>query len=100
MHAVIDLTGRVVVGKQVKLAVSTTAIGLTIPTGVKPNAAVITVTAQPLRWLANGDDPKADEGLIVAAFGEIVLSNYGDITRFKAIRQGGTDAQIDVLFYS
>lgn len=94
------MEGRSPIGKQVKLAVADSAVSLTLPTsGILPRAAEVTIGAASVRWLATGDTPKADEGMLAAANTTITLNTYRECANFKAIRTGSTSAQADITYY-
>lgn len=64
-----------------------------------PEKVIINVFDAPLRWRADGTDPDANTGNIALPGGfDIVLENRNDIENFKAIRQGTSDAEINVSY--
>ncbi len=63
-------------------------------------AAKVTVIAQPLTYTEQGTDPVVGSvGTPVVATTEIFLASLDAIRKFKAIRTGGTDAEIEVVYY-
>ena len=92
------------VGQQT-LTVSTTSIGLTIPTGIAPSHAIIQVTVANIRWRADETDPTTSAGIIVAAGSNIEfmdpLFNYeGIIRNIEFIRDDAADATLEIAFFS
>ena len=82
-----------------QVAVSTTAVALpSIPS--KASYAIVNVNAQPLRYRDDGTVPTATVGMPLAAGDEIALVSPAQIRAFRAIRSGGTDAEINVSYYS
>jgi hypothetical protein len=80
-----------------QVTVGTTAVGLTVPPGA--TKAVIRVDAQPVRFRDDGTNPTSSTGFlfkdndIFEAYGESILQG-------KFIRDGGTNATLNVLYYS
>jgi hypothetical protein len=72
-----------------------TATALTVPDGAK--VALIQAETQDLRWLDDGNDPAADEGMLLEA-GKDFFYN-GDLTKIKLIAavSGGV---ANILFYA
>ena len=92
------------VGQQT-LTVSTTSIGLTIPTGIYPSHAIIQVTTANVRWRADETDPTTSAGIIVAAGSNIEwtdpLINYeGLIRNVEFIRDDSVDAVLEIAYFS
>jgi len=92
------------VGIQNALSVSTVAVSLTVPTGTTPTHALIQVTGADIRWRADGTAPTTSAGVVVKADSYIEfmdpLEDYrGIIANFQAIRDGGTDATLEVAFF-
>lgn len=80
-----------------QLTVSTSAVGLTVPSGA--SRAVIRVEAQPLRFRDDGANPTSTVGFPKVATNEFEL--YGNSMRAaRFIRSGGTDAVLEVLYYA
>lgn len=62
--------------------------------------AKIVVEAQSLRYTEDGTDPVATTTGVLAAAGTVIaLKGLGAIRRFKAIREGGSDSTIEVVYY-
>lgn len=93
---------------QQTLSVSTAAVGpLTKPTNLRPRHALIYVGANPIRWRADGSDPTATAGMVVAAGGYInwtdPLVDYSAlIDRAKFIRDTAAagDATLEIAFFN
>lgn len=80
-----------------QVTVSTTAVALTVPSGA--TKAVVKVVAQPARFRDDGVAPTSAVGFLLAA--DDVLEIYGDSLRQASfIRSGGTNAVLEVLYYS
>lgn len=66
----------------------------------KARAAKVTVIAQPLIYTEEGADPVASTtGTPAVATDQFWLHSYEAVRDFKAIRSGGTDAEIEVVYY-
>jgi hypothetical protein len=78
-----------------QLTVSTTSVGLTVPAGT--TLAVAQVQAQPIRYRDPGT-PTATVGHRADANTTLVLCG-GSVGAFRAIREGATDATLQVTFY-
>ena len=79
------------------LTVSTAAVGLTIPSGT--TLVILQVNDQPLRWRADGTDPTASAGHTQLAEDVFQLTVPEDISAFRAIRKGGTDSELDIIYF-
>ena len=85
-----------ILGSFQQLTVSTTAVGLTVPRGTK--MTVLSVESNPIRYRDDLTDPTAAVGVLVGTGSTLVLC--GDsVSRFRAIRQTGSDALLNVSFY-
>jgi hypothetical protein len=96
-----------------KLTVAGTAVGFT-PANYKNVAAgsaqldatSALVTADgtagtnDVRWRCDGTDPVAGTGHLLAGGKVLMLKGYGNITKFRAIREGGTSGTLEVTFFS
>lgn len=80
-----------------QITVSTSAVGLTLPKGAI--RAVVGVEAQPLRYRDDGTNPSASVGYLVVAGGTVEVYGSTALSKFKAIRSGGTDAVLNVNYY-
>lgn len=80
-----------------QLTVSTTAIGLSVPAGA--TRAVVYVEAQPIRWRDDSTAPTSSVGVLIAAAASFELPSVQSLNGFKAIRSGGTDATLNVVYY-
>jgi len=63
------------------------------------NKAVLTVEDATLRYKDSGADPTATEGLKVYIGGTIFLNSRQSLTNFRAIRVGGTNSEVNVMYY-
>lgn len=82
-----------------QVTVSTTALGLpAIPS--KASFAIVNITAQPVRYRDDGVAATAGVGMPVVAGEEIALVSPKQIRDFSVIRSGGTDAELNVVYYS
>lgn len=70
---------------------------LTAPANGDVNAAFITVEAQAVRWLDDGNDPSATDGHVIPAGGS--LEYTGNLRAFKAIRQAA-GAILKITYYN
>ena len=87
------------------LTVSTTSVGLTIPSGIYPSHALIQVTTANVRWRADETDPTSTAGIIVTAGSNIEwldpLINYeGLIRNVEFIRDDAVDAVLEIAYFS
>lgn len=78
------------------LTVSTTALALTVP--VRARQATLYVEDQPVRWTTDQTTPTASVGLLAKADTTLVLCGAAAMTRFRVIRQGGTNASVRVTY--
>ena len=76
--------------------ISTTAAGLTIPTGA--TRAVIKVAAEAVRFRNDGVSPTAAVGYPLATDEVIELTSQG-LEQAEFIRSGSTDAVLEVIYY-
>lgn len=75
-----------------------------IPYAQPARRAEVFVRAEPINFTKNGTDPDAvttvgGVGAPAAADDVILLNSFEEIVKFKAIRSGGTDALIEVIYY-
>lgn len=93
------------VGTQNALSATTaTAVSLTLPTNTRPSHAIIQVTANSVRWRADGTAPTATSGILVSAgsnieFMDPMFDYESIIRRIQFIGISGT-ATIEVAFFS
>ena len=86
------------VGFEQLTAIGATAKGLaSIPADA--NKAIMTVENATLRYRDDGTDPTADIGLKVFIAGTIILNSRDSLTKFKAIRTGGTSSEVNCSYY-
>jgi len=77
----------------------TTALAAARALHVATNRAVVYVHDQPIRYTLEGTAPTATLGLTLQAHESAEL--YGkQMDAFKAIREGGTDAEVEVAFFA
>lgn len=86
-----------------QITVSTTAIAFTVATytagGQAPVMAVVSLNAtNGIRWRADGTNPTATVGMLVAGGSTIVVCE-GAIGNWRAIREGGADAVANVTYF-
>jgi len=79
------------------LAVSATAVALTVPSGAV--RAIIAVEAQPIRWRDDGTNPSATVGFLEVATSRFTISGKESLLAFKAIKDGATDSALSVVYY-
>ena len=80
-----------------QLTVSTSAVGLTVPSGAQ--RAVVVVEAQPLRYRDDGTNPTASVGMLCVAATRFDIESREALLAFKAIRSGGTDSVLSISYY-
>lgn len=80
-----------------QLTVSTTAVGLTVPSNA--GRAVVVVEAQPLRYRDDGTNPTASVGMLCVAATRFDIESREALLAFKAIRSGGTDSVLSISYY-
>ena len=99
-------------GKRERITVNT-AVGLTAATfevkataaanqyganDILPVAAVIQVVAEPINFTVDGTTATTLLGFVAAAGDVIYLNSLQEIRRFSAIKNGATNATIEVLY--
>lgn len=88
-----------------QLTVSSTGVGVTMPTANgKPGHATLYFGGE-VRWRADGTDPTAAIGILQQAGSYLQLQEpdehyFGFLTRLRFIRTGGTDVLVDIEFFS
>ena len=82
------------------LTVSTTVVPLTTPPDEAHAAEIYVRTASVVFVRSPGDPPTATRGIQADAGDIILLSSQSEVQNFRAIRQGGTDATLDVEYFS
>lgn len=84
------------------VTVSTTSIGLTAGNFDNNTESVkriiITIESAQIRWRYDGGAPTASVGHLNNPFDTIILVGRTNISNFRAIRAGSTDATIRVTF--
>ncbi len=81
-----------------QLTVSSTAVAPTLPSGKQIQLMVITVETANVRWRDDGTDPTASVGMPIW-LNQTPFAFNGDISRIKFIRQGATDATVNITYY-
>lgn len=82
-----------------QVTVSSTALALpSIPD--KASYAIVNITTQPVRYRDDGTAPTASVGMPLAAGDELVLVSPKQIQDFRVIRSTGSDAELNVSYYS
>ena len=95
MPLVIESTGSAglrAIGFQ-QVTVSTAALALTIPPGMVPKRALVSVEGQPIRYRYDGATPTSGQGHVALAATELELIGSVKIAAFRMIRQG-SDATV------
>lgn len=80
-----------------QVAVSSTAIGITPPSGTR--RAFIQCESNAIRYRDDGTDPDATTGMMLYPANVVQLTDLLSLTQFKAIRTGSADAKINVSYY-
>lgn len=83
---------------QYGLAISTTAVSLTVPTSAM--VGEIYVRTASIVFKRDTGTPTATEGFQANVADIIVLNSRDELDGFRAVRQGGTDATLDVEFFT
>jgi hypothetical protein len=82
-----------------QLTVPVGAVGLaSIPAGA--SRAIVMVEGQPLRYREDGVNPTSLIGVLCVATTRFELESRKAIEGFRAIRSGGTDSVVSVLYYN
>lgn len=87
------------------ITVSTTAVGLTVATRNEAAAneavlAMIQVLSQPIRFRVDGTAPTSTTGNRANTNDILEVWGYEDQRNFSAIREGGTNATLEVNYYT
>jgi hypothetical protein len=87
-----------------QITVGTNAVGFTTSLlsnagGHAPVAALVVVSANPLRYRTDGTNPTSSIGMPLAANSTVAIYGADELRAFRAIRSGGSDAVIDVTYY-
>jgi len=84
-------------GAYEKLAVSTSAVGLTTANfDAREAKALVAVETDNVRWLANGSDPTSTDGMPLVSGDMVVIEGKQSLCNLKFIRSGSVDAAVDV----
>lgn len=81
-----------------QLAVNTATGFASIPSNA--NKAIITVDDATMRYRDDGANPTADIGIKVYRGGTIILNSRESIVKFKAIKVGANNSELNVSYYS
>jgi hypothetical protein len=88
------------------ITVSTTAIGFAAAKiksesngTIHPISAVFSTEDADIRISTDGTDPTASVGLLIETGTIVAIKGESDIRNFKAIRDAGTDAVINVTYF-
>lgn len=80
-----------------QLAVSTSAVALTIPNQAV-RMAIILIEDQPIRYRDDGTAPTSSVGTLIQ--NNVAIAVCGSaLSGFKAIRSGGTNASLSINYY-
>jgi hypothetical protein len=87
------------------ITVSTVAIGGTSATyapepSTAPTMAIVSVESNPIRFRIDGTNPTSSVGHAAVDTNYIQLCGTKDVTSFRAIRSGASDATIRVTYYT
>lgn len=88
------------IGKQTGLAVAGTAVSLTQPSGAKARAAIIEVGTAAIRFWVDGSTPTASEGHRADVAATIELNSAAEVANFKAIRESGVSAKLEITYFA
>lgn len=87
-----------ITGNQYGLSVSNTVVSLTVPAAAM--CAEIYVRTAPVVFARGTTDPTTTQGF-QANVGEVIkLNSRAELDRFEVIRQSGTDATLDVEYFT
>lgn len=99
-------TSRSVCGKQLNLDVSSGVVTLTRPDAAQCASVFVRPTNDSgaavgaVSFTTDGTTPTANIG-IIAYTGDIInLNSRDELDKFRVIRQTGTDAEIDIIYYT
>ena len=85
-------------GEQNGLSVSTAIVTLTVPADAM--CAEIYVRTASIVFKRTGTDPSATLGFQANPGDIIMLNSRAELDRFEAIRQGATDATLDIEYFT
>ena len=85
-------------GAQFGLSVSTTVVTLTVPRTAM--CAEIYVRTASVVFTRDGTDPTATQGIQANSGDIIMLNSREELENFEVIRQGGTNASLDVEYFN
>lgn len=93
-----------------QVTVSTTPIGGTaakinntadtLNSGTKATAALVQAVTNGFYYTLDGSTPSGSNGGVVAAGEILALAGYSKVNKFRAIRSGGSDAVVNIQYYS
>lgn len=87
-----------ITGNQYGLSISTTVVTLTVPAAAM--CGEIYVRTASIVFTRSTTDPTATLGFQADPNDIIMLNSRAELDRFEAIRQGGTDASVDVEYFT
>lgn len=89
-----------------RVTVSTTSIGGTLATIIGSNpddrratAAVVQAVTNPIFYTMDGSTPSSTNGKRLQQDEELPIAGHQKIKDFRAVRDGGVDAVIDISYY-
>ena len=84
---------------QTGLSIAAPSTGLTLPSGAKVRGALVQVFAAPIRYWVDGTAPTATTGHRADVYDQIELETFAEANNFRAIRESGVSATLEVTFY-
>lgn len=82
------------------VTVANSAVSLSVSQISGPVSSVsCTLETAQIRYRMDGDSPTASEGHLMNVGGQITLTDYESIARFKAIRTGGTSGVLKCTYF-
>jgi len=81
------------------LTVSTTAVGFTVPSGIVPNKAVLSIQDSGISVRLDGTDATAANGNYVQAGDQFEVHGFEAISAFTCIRASSTDAILNIHYF-
>jgi hypothetical protein len=79
------------------LTVGNTAVGLTVPTDAR--YAILRVITEDIRYRDDGTNPTGTVGMLAKVDEFIELTSRQQLAAFKAIRDGGSNGGLEILYY-
>lgn len=69
-------------------------------TGTKATAALVQAVANGFYYTLDGSTPSGSNGAVVAAGEVLALAGFSKVSKLKMIRSGGSDASVNIQYYS